>query len=247
MRYTYTLLTAFALATGLQAQTTALDFTADDCAGTNHNLFTELDAGDVVILEMVMMGCQPCVTAANSLKNAVLPNVSDPNRVKLYSIGFTNSINCTQMNDWKTTNSFTHTVFAGMSAQTTHYGGMGMPTIAVVGGGSAHTVLYNEQGHSASDNPAILAAIEAGLAASVGIDEANVSAVNIHPNPVVDVLHFDLAEWTQARILDLQGRKVLSAPLVAGKLDVSLLQPGLFVLQLSTTTGSLGTARFEKK
>ncbi|MBP6390645.1 MAG: T9SS type A sorting domain-containing protein [Flavobacteriales bacterium] len=247
MRYTYTLLTAFALATGLQAQTTALDFTTDDCDGTSHTLFAELDAGNVVILELVMMGCQPCVTAAQSLTADVLPNVSDPSRVKLYSIGFTNAIVCAEMNSWKAANGFTHTVFAGMSQQTTYYGGMGMPTIAVVGGGSAHTVLYAEQGHSASDNPAILAAIEAGLAASVGINEANVSTVTIHPNPVVDVLHFDLGEWTHARILDLQGREVLSAPLVTGKLDVSLLQTGLFVLQLSTTTGSLGTARFEKK
>ena len=247
MKHIYTLLTALTMATGLQAQTTALDFTAADCAGTNHNLFTELDAGDVVILEMVMMGCQPCVTAANSLKNAVLPNVSDPNRVKLYSIGFTNSINCTQMNDWKTTNGFTHTVFAGMSAQTTHYGGMGMPTIAVVGGGSAHTVYFSQQGHSASDNPTILAAIESALTASVGIDEAGASTFSVHPNPAVDVLNFDLAEWTSARVLDLQGREVLTAQLVTGKLDVSLLLPGMFVLQLTNAGGAIGTARFEKK
>jgi len=34
---------------------------------------------------------------------------------------------------------------------------------------------------------------------------------------------------------------------VAGKLDVSLLQPGMFVLQLTNATGALGTTRFEKK
>ncbi|MEO8067074.1 MAG: hypothetical protein ABI599_05210 [Flavobacteriales bacterium] len=238
--------TSLLLATSLSAQTTALDFTANDCDGVSHTLFTELEAGNAVILELVMMGCQPCVTAGNSLKNNVLPNVSDPNRVKFYSIGFTNSINCTQMNDWKTTNGFTHTVFAGMSAQTTYYGGMGMPTLAIVGGPD-HDVFYSEQGHSDSDNPAILAAIEAALAAGVGIQEVAGEAVSIHPNPVVDVLAFDKAGWSSARVMDLQGREVMNVVLTEGKLDVSLLQPGMFVLHLSNASGQLGTARFEKK
>lgn len=245
MKKFFSFLFAPAFALSATAQTTALDFTANDCDGLPHTLFTELEAGDVVLLELVMMGCQPCVTAGNSIKNNVLPNVSDPDRVKFYSIGFTNSITCTQMNDWKTLNGFTHTVFAGMSAQTTHYGGMGMPTLAVVGG-DAHTVFYTEQGHSSSDNPAILAAIEAGLAA-VGINDIGADAVTIHPNPVVDVLNFDQAAWTNARVLDLQGREVLKAQVVAGKLDVSTLQPGVFVLQLTNAAGALGTARFEKK
>ena len=245
MKKHFSLLFASAFALSAAAQTNALDFTANDCDGAPHTLFTELEAGDVVIVELVMMGCQPCVTAGNSLKNNVLPNVSDPSRVKLYSIGFTNSITCAQMNSWKTTNGFTHTVFAGMSAQTTHYGGMGMPTIAIVGG-NGHVVFYSEQGHSDSDNPAILAAIETALASS-GISDANTDVVTIHPNPVVDVLNFDQAVWTSARVLDLQGREVLKAQAAAGKLDVSTLQPGVFVLQLTNAAGALGTARFEKK
>jgi len=231
---------------GAQAQTTALDFTSNDCAGAPHTLFTELEAGDVVILELVMMGCQPCVTAAQSLTANVLPNVSEPSRVKLYSIGFTNSINCTQMNSWKSTNGFTHTVFAGMSAQTTHYGGMGMPTIAVVGG-NGHAVYYTALGHSNSDNPAIIAAIEEALAGGVGIEENTTTAVAIHPNPVEEVLNFDRAAWTQARVLDVQGREVMNVKLITGKLDMTALQPGVYVLQLSNGAGASGTARFEKR
>ncbi len=243
----HTLLTFLcALCLGAQAQTTALNFTADDCEGLSHDLFTELEAGDVVILEMVMMGCQPCVTAGHSITDNVLPNVSEPTRVKLYSIGFTNGINCTQMLDWKNTNGFAHTVFAGMSAQTTHYGGMGMPTIAVVGG-NAHTVYYSNIGHSAGENPAILAAIEAALAGGVGIAEAASTTVTIHPNPVVDVLNFELAAWTHARVVDVQGREVMNEKLITGKLDVLALQPGMYVLQLSNGTTSMATARFEKK
>ena len=229
-----------------QAQTTALDFSADDCNGNPHTLFTELEAGDVVIIELVMMGCQPCVTAAQSLTANVLPNVSEPSRVKLYSIGFTNSINCTQMNSWKNTNSFTHTVFAGMSAQTTHYGGMGMPTIAVVGG-NGHTVYYTALGHDNGDNPAIIAAIEEALAGEVGVEETARTTVTIHPNPVEEVLNFDRAAWTQARVLDVQGREVMNVKLLTGRLDVTALLPGVYVLQLSNGADASGTARFEKK
>lgn len=247
MKKTLTLAAVLALAGSLSAQTTALDFTANDCDGVNHNLFAELEAGNTIILELVMMGCQPCVTAAESLYDNVLPNVSDPTRVKMYSIGFSNSVTCAQMNNWKSTNGFTHTVFAGMSAQTTHYGGMGMPTIAVIGGGSTHAVYYSEQGHSDSDNPAILAAIEASLADAVGVNEANTEQVGVSPNPATDVLNIAGAKWTKATILDLQGREVLTAPVFAGKLDVTSLPAGAYILRMSDRAGNQGTARFERR
>lgn len=246
MKQIFSLVTAVAFASSLQAQTTALDFTANDCDGMAHTLFADLDAGNVVIIELVMMGCQPCITAGNSLKNNVLPNVSDPNRVKLYSIGYTNSITCAQMNNWKTTNGFTHTVFAGMSAQTTHFGGMGMPTIAVVGGGD-HTVFYSDQGHSDSDNPAIIAAIESGLAASVGLQETAVKTVGVSPNPTNDMLTVSGSNWTKAKVMDLQGRTLLAVQLNAGKLDVSTLPVGMYVVRLTDADGKEGIARFEKR
>ena len=35
---------------------TATDFTANDCAGTSHHLFAELDAGKIIVAAFVM----PC-------------------------------------------------------------------------------------------------------------------------------------------------------------------------------------------
>ncbi len=247
MKKTFTLVAALALATSIMAQTTALDFTANDCDGAPHNLFSELDAGNVVIVELVMMGCQPCVNAGNSLKNLVLPNVSDPARVQLYSIGFTNSISCAQMNSWKTTNGFTHTVFAGMSAQTTHYGGMGMPTIAVVGGGSSHAVYYGQQGHNDSENPAILAAIETALAASVGIaEETHSKLLAIQPNPVTDGVRLN-GSWVTAKVLDMQGRVVRSATVQGALwLDVGTLAAGTYTLQLLDRNAGVSVGRFVK-
>ena len=246
MKKYYATLAATIVAASLNAQTTGLDFTADDCDGLGHTLFTELEAGNAVILEFVMMGCLPCVTASNSITTNVLPNTSDPSRVKFYSIGFTNSITCAQMNNWKTTNGLTHTVFAGMSAQTTHYGGMGMPTIAVLGGAD-HEVFYSEQGHSNGENPAIIAAIEEALSATVGLSEVNGVDVGVSPNPATDVITVSSGTWISAIVVDMQGRQVHSAPLAGGKLDIAALDPGAYVLDLLGADGTRGIARFEKQ
>ena len=233
--------------TGTQAQTTALDFTANDCAGMSHTLFSDLDAGNAVVIDLVMMGCPSCGPATQSISANVLPNVSDPSRVKFYSVGFTNSITCAQMNSWEYGLGLSHPVFAGMSAQTTHYGGMGMPTVIVLGGGSAHTVFYNELGHSNSDNPVLITAVNDALAAAVGVEETVQAQVGVSPNPVSDVLNISDARWTKARVTDVQGRELLSTVVNGRKLDVNILPVGSYVLRLTDAKGAQGIARFEKK
>lgn len=245
MRTTCTLL-ATAAVIGLNAQTTALNFTADDCAGTAHDLFTELDAGNAVIIDLVMMGCQPCVTASHGITDNVLPNTSDPSRVKFYSIGYTNSISCSQISSWQETNSFTHPVFAGMSAQTTYYGGMGMPTIVVLGGGSAHTVHYAEQGYSSGDNADLIAAIDAALAASIGMEESDASRVVLSPNPAHDLLSVSGA-WSSMRVLDMQGKEIGTLQVRNGRADISALEPGAYLAVLSNAAGNPASVRFEKR
>ncbi len=246
MRTITTLFALSALLT-LNAQTTALDFTANDCDGVPHNLFSELEAGNAVILEMVMMGCQPCITAAQSLTENVLPYVSDPTRVKLFSIGFSNSVTCTQINNWKTANGFTHPVFAGMSAQTTYYGGMGMPTVVVLGGGSSHTVYYSELGHANSENPAIIEAVNTALAAATVIPDLKAPVAVASPNPAQDVLTITGGSWDRARVLDLQGKEVSDARVQNGRVDVSRLERGAYVMVLSGLAGEQTTLRFEKR
>ena len=60
---------ALLTASGLMAQTTALDFTLPDCDGVSHHLFDELDQGKVVILEFAMIpSCQPCISAGGVLQ-----------------------------------------------------------------------------------------------------------------------------------------------------------------------------------
>ena len=245
MRTTTTLFCLSALLT-LNAQTTALDFTANDCDGMPHNLFSELDAGNAVVLELVMMGCQPCVDAAHSITDNVIPNVSDPTRVKYYSIGYTNSITCTQINNWKNTNGFTHQVFAGMSAQTTYYGGMGMPTVVVLGGGSTHGVYYSELGHSDGDNPTIISVMNSALSEANGVAENGARTITLGPNPTTGLLNLN-ATYISARVVDAQGRSVMNMAVVGASLDVSTLAAGHYTLELMAADKSRAVGRFVKQ
>lgn len=244
MRTSHTFLAAISCAATLNAQTTGLDFTADDCDGVSHHLFADLDAGYAVIIDLVMMGCQPCVTASNGILNNVIPLTGDPARVKFYSIGFTNSITCAQMMNWASTNGFSHPVFAGMSAQTTYYGGMGMPTIIVLGG-TSHTVYYSELGYSHSDDPALIQALNEALGVAA-VNEHGLEQVGIGPNPASDLLSIT-GRWSSARVLDVHGREMFATEPDGGQLDVSALPAGMYVLRLSATDGREGMARFEKR
>lgn len=246
MKQTYSLFAALLLTTGLQAQTTALDFTANDCDGTAHHLFADLEAGNAVIIDLVMMGCQPCVTASHGITDNVIPNTSDPSRVKFYSIGYTNSINCTQIGAWKTTNGFMHPVFAGMSAQTTYYGGMGMPTIVILGGAD-HGVFHTQQGYAASDNATLIQEINDALASQVGIAESTLPEVMLTPNPATDRLSLTDKRWIRASINDVQGRMVWSGTIVASTIEVGALPAGIYVVNVTDASGAQGTARFEKQ
>src|SRR5882724_13557565 len=139
-----------AFGSSVKAQTTAADWTKSDCAGTSHHLYSELDSGNVVIMDFAMTNCIPCATATAAL--AELDKkfaVSNPGKLRHYGMGYLNAYTCRDMLSWKTQNNFTLPVITGCAADVKFYGGMGMPTIVIVGGAD-HRVLYNKQGFVAS-------------------------------------------------------------------------------------------------
>src|SRR5262249_10014586 len=50
-----------------KAQTTAMDFYMDDCNGSMHHLYSELDPDNVIIMEFFMT-CSSCVTAGHQIE-----------------------------------------------------------------------------------------------------------------------------------------------------------------------------------
>jgi hypothetical protein len=235
-------------AQNLRAQTTGLDFTATDCDGTPHHLFAELDAGNVVVMDLVMMACSGCIVATQALSAQVVPTTNDPSRVRFYSIGYEDPITCDQILAWRADHGWDHPVFAGMAEQAAYYGGMGMPTIIVLG--PDHAVYYLHLGFSAAEKPIILEAINTALEAQVGIAEngARPEVLVVSPDPVVDGLTLT-GEETAYRILDLRGRGVLQEQIASGSRWLPLvdLAPGAYVLVTTDGEGVRRSGRFIKQ
>jgi Secretion system C-terminal sorting domain len=83
------------------------------------------------------------------------------------------------------------------------------------------------------------------LQTPLGIDDASLNAVRIHPNPVKDVLHLDLisvnGNFNQIQIMNLEGKQVLNVFKVSGGQEYTIpidnLTDGLYLLQMRTATG----------
>ncbi len=177
------------------AQTTAQNWTKTDCSGSSHTLFTELDAGKVVLMQFDMMNCGMCTSAAYST-DQIFKNfqTSNPEKVEMLSMGYTSSTLCPAMTSWKTSNGFSFPVMENCPNDVAYYGGMGMPTIVVVGC-SSHKVYYNKKGHTASDDAAITNAIKLALSecSSTGVAEnaTEINSISVYPNPAVSITQID--------------------------------------------------------
>jgi hypothetical protein len=240
------------LGTRAYSQTVAMDFNQSDCAGTQHNLFDKLDNGKVVVITYVMLGCSPCIIGTAGIKS-LLPafEASHPGRVELLSFGYTDSYTCAQMTSWKNANSFSHPVFAGGEAQTNYYGGMGMPTVVVLGGPD-HTVLYKSLGYETSHKPLISAAITAGLALWSGMEESLAEkGIHVYPSLFSDQLslRFDQPIAADIQVFDVLGNIVFSQKNVETHqytINTAAWSQGTYMLYLVSGDKALGSMKVVK-
>mgnify|MGYP000896300695 FL=1 len=169
-----------------KAQTTAQDWTKTDCNGTTHHLFSELDSGKCIILAFDMIpSCQFCIDAANLLEPIVEQcKLQYPSKIGFYCIGFVNSYTSDEMKNWETANGFHHdALFTKGASDVAYYGGMGMPTIVVIGK-NTHQVYFNKRGISFSDTTKFKAAIQNVLSTASGVEGVqNEVNIFISPNP----------------------------------------------------------------
>jgi hypothetical protein len=235
------------------AQTVAMDFTQSDCDGTNHHLFSELDQGQVVVLTYVMLGCSSCIVGTNGLKSIVEPfAISHPGRVKVYNIGYTNSYSCSQLLNWRSSNGFSFPIFSGGATQVNYYGGMGMPTIVVVGSNN-HTIYYKNLGYTSTDDPAITAAIQSALLYNPqGIEESlEEQGIHIFPSLFTTTLdvYFDANISGNMEIYDLTGKLVFSCE-VSNQSSVVIptehFMKGVYMVRFRNNNGKTGQMKIVK-
>jgi hypothetical protein len=162
---------------------TATNFNVNDCGGTSHDLFTELNSGKVIVLCWVMP-CGACISPAQSAHNIVQSYASsNPGVVQFYLCDDYGTTSCTTLNNWKTSNGLTQaTVFSNAAIKMSDYGSTGMPKMVVLGGLN-HQVYDNQ--NNTLNSTTFSTAINNALAAATSITEvsADVVSAKVSPNP----------------------------------------------------------------
>ena len=231
------------------ANAQAPDFTATDCNSVSHNLYTELNAGKVVVIAWVMP-CASCIAPTLSAQTQVQTFQSSyPGKVIFYLSDDVANTNCATLSSWASTNGIsTTTIFSDANLSEAPYGTAGMPKIVVIGGGSTHTIYFNQ--NNGLDVTAFNAAINQALNAT-GIEETTkpFASVNTYPTPADQQIHitFDLSsqETVHASLINLQGAVVRTLHLSdigigehTVTMDVADLRDGSYTLRLDAGLNS---------
>jgi len=238
----YAFLSFLLMVSVTKAQTTAMDFTKNDCNGVSHHLFSELDSGNVVIMEFIMT-CSSCIAAGHAIESMMTDlEIQYPGKVRLYQIAYTNSYTCTTMQGFKNTNSFSSTVFTQGASLVAYYGGFGMPTVAIAAGMN-HDVLLSNVGFGPGDTAQAGTAIRAFFTTLTAPElPVSVSSFTSFPNPGNDFVTVQMNLIKNAsvkvQIVDLSGKIVkefftenMNSGVMEKKIDVSSISPGFYMLK----------------
>jgi hypothetical protein len=147
----------------------------DIMSGREIDLYNKLDSGLVIVHEYVMMDCRPCITGGKGLQQIITSmRKLHPGRVRYYQTVYEDVTDAKTMKKWVADNGFTpDAVFIKGAKEVGFYGGMGMPTILVLGGGMRHKGYYKRLGYSPRDNGVIIKAIRRALSLSVNRFDAD--------------------------------------------------------------------------
>lgn len=235
------------------SQTTAMNFTGQDCNGNNVDLFADLDAGKAVMLIFYMPNCGSCPPVASKMQTmANNINATHPGLVKAYAFPYNNSTTCTYSSGWVMNNNLP--LFAPMDSgavQVAYYGGFGMPT-AVLLGGDNHDVLFTTQNFTTSDTTTMRDLILNNLTAGIK-EQSTLQNVSAYPNPASGniTVNFEALQGSELsmQITDLSGKAVmtfekekLNKGLVEKQIDISSLPVGSYILHLEMN-GTLVTEK----
>ena len=229
------------------AQTTATDFTTNDCNGMPHNLFDELDNGNVVVISWVMP-CSPCATYSLPAYSAVQSfATSHPGRVHFYIADDYANSTCSSLSGWGNNYNMSNSTFFSSSAVNMNgYGVAGMPKVVVLGG-LDHHIYFNENDDNKINFSDVQIAIDSALNNFVSstTELESTFKLNISPNPTQEELtinyHLNKNEEVTFEIVDLLGKKVKSFVVFNSSgnntidLNISELPSANYVLQFHTS------------
>ncbi|WP_222166888.1 hypothetical protein [Edaphocola aurantiacus] len=137
-------------------------------------LWNMLDSGYVIIHEYFMIDCRPCITAGKGLEKVVASlKAKYPGKIKYYQTVYENESTEKMAKKWVKENKFNpDALFINGADEVAFYGGMGMPTIVVVGDGRRHKGFYKKQGYTPLENGKIIKAVRHAVEVSKSKFEA---------------------------------------------------------------------------
>jgi hypothetical protein len=234
----------FAAITVVAVSQTATNFTANDCAGTSHDLFTELNAGKVIVLVWVMP-CGACTGASLTTYNVVQSYAAgNPNKVFMYVCDDYGNTNCTSLDTWANSTGLPNALrFSNSAINMADYGSTGMPKIVVIGGPN-HTVFYNS--NNTVNATALQSAIDDAISSTTGITvpASSQNGVSVMPNPAKNstVISCNIATSSEitVEIFSLEGKlieTVFSGQLAGGEnkfnLNLNKYSDGVYMVRLT--------------
>ncbi len=220
---------------------TATDFTATDCSGNSYNLFTDLDAGKIVVITWTMP-CGACVSGSLTAYNiAQSYEATYPGKVKMLLVDDFGNTPCSAINSWGNSNGLGRAIrFSDASIRMNDYGTAGMPkTVAIA---PDRSVIFNENNGVNPDS--LQAAIDAVLT-TTGVKNipTSIASATVYPNPAAQkaMLNIDLVKNTEVRvcIYNLDGKElqiVYQGKCTFGEnllpLDLSRLSNGIYQIRI---------------
>lgn len=235
------------LLTSVAVAQTATNFTVNDCNNVSHDLFTELDAGKIIVITWVMP-CGSCTGAALSAYSEVQNYAATyPNRVYFYLVDDIANTSCNSLSTWASTNgiTFPNAVFSNAAISMADYGTAGMPKTVVIGGAS-HTVYFNQNDglNVTNFNTAIQNALNPTGISSTTLDKTSLVFI---PNPVTSIpskLKYSLIKNSNVKIdiINAVGQKVSNynfANQYQGEqelsIDMNMMPNGVYFVILTTS------------
>ena len=226
----------------LNAQTYATDFTAVDCDGTTHHLFSEIDNGKVVVIAWVMP-CATCITDPLNAYTAVQSySSSHPGQVLFYLADDYANTSCQSLYTWANNYGMGNTVkFSDAAIDMSDYGQPGMPKVVVLGG-TEHKVYFNQNSASQGINTAIDQALAESATNTTIIN--NEFSLATFPNPANEIITLSISNLNSnsvsIEIFNLLGAKVYTSLMANNSsknnlnVDVSQLKNGVYFLNVSS-------------
>ena len=228
---------------------TATNFNCNDCAGNNHDLFTELAAGKVIVMTWVMP-CSACIGVASSVATTVQGYASsNPGQVKFYLIDDYANTSCSTLDTWANTNAIsTDADFSNAAINMTDYGTAAMQKTVVLGG--PNNFIWDDE-LGAINVSQLQTAINSAIASvGISVNGFSIGAANVFPNPVHGnslMLNYSVAENSNVsiNIYNTVGTNVKNVSIenvIQGShssvVDVANFSSGVYFIKISAGASS---------